>query len=102
MKKTKSKSYYKEQNNEGFLTGIIKRVNNSLSDEKYHSEGDLELYEVANENFDEIQQELKQFKTLNLTEIQKANVDLAISLVDSIRTQTNNNFLIQMLHLKIE
>jgi len=37
MKKTKSKSYYKEQNNEGFLTGIIKRVNNSLSDEKYHS-----------------------------------------------------------------
>ena len=47
---------------------------------------------MANENFDEIQQELKQFKTLNLTEIQKANVDLAISLVDSIRTQTNNNF----------
>lgn len=92
MKKTKSKSYYEEKNNDGFLTGIIKRVNNSLSDEKYHSEGDLELYEVANENFDEIQKELKHFKTLNLTEIQKTNVDLAISLVDSIRTQTNNNF----------
>ena len=92
MKKTKSKSYYEEKNNDGFLTGIIKRVNNSLSDEKYHSEGDLELYEVANENFEEIQKGLKQFKKFNLTEIQKTNVDLAISLVDSIRTQTNNKF----------
>lgn len=92
MKKTRSKSDYEDMNNEGLLLSFLRVVNNTFSKDKYQKLGDEKLYETSNENFDEIQQELKQFKTLNLTEIQKANVDLAISLVDSIRTQTNNNF----------
>lgn len=93
MESTKPLSYYEEKNKVNTLTRLAMRLNNAISDQQQQLEGNLELYRLSNQNFDEMIEILNHFKGQhNLSEIEKEQIELAVTVADSIREQTNNNF----------